>query len=191
MHSGSCFLFQVLSLEVIGRIIPQWIFTVFRALCQSETYLSSETAKPVQETQITEVLSQWLIMTCFSLAMSWIFKTYFSCALGLLYLFHSLQIFQELLCLGQEYFIFSRCVILLWFCSVKQKHLYEFEASWTSCPSINEKQVERNYPVPLSLNNWKQILPQINFWNGLTEMKNMSELLDLLSEDVLLKDSIE
>lgn len=131
MHSGSCFMFQVLSLEVIGRIIPLWIFTAFRACCQSESYFSSETAKSVQETQITEVLSQWLIMTCFRLAMSWVFKAYFSCALGLLCLFHSLQIFQEPLCLDQELFIFSRYVILLWFCSVEQRHLYEFEASWT------------------------------------------------------------
>ena len=41
-----------------GRIIPLWIFTAFRACCQSESYFSSETAKSVQETQITEVLSQ-------------------------------------------------------------------------------------------------------------------------------------
>lgn len=133
VHSSSCFLFHILSPEVIGRIIPLWIFTAFRACCQRESYLGSETAKAVQKAQIPGVLSQWLIMTWFRLAMGWIFKAHFLCVLGLLCLLHPLQIFQQTHCfLGQEWFSFPRHAILLWFYSYEQKHLYQFEASCSS-----------------------------------------------------------
>lgn len=64
-HSSFCFLFHVMWAEVIGKIIPLWIVTAFRACCQRESYLSSETAKPVQKAQIPWVLSRGLIRTWF------------------------------------------------------------------------------------------------------------------------------
>lgn len=74
VHSSFCFLCHVLWPEVIGRIILLWIFTAFRAWSPRESYLCSQTAKLVQEAQIPGVLSQWLIMTWFMLAVCWVLK---------------------------------------------------------------------------------------------------------------------
>lgn len=78
VHSGSCSLFHVLGPEVIGGIIPLWLFAAFRACCQRESYLSSKAAKSVQEAPVPGVLSQRLIITWLMLAVGWVFKAHFS-----------------------------------------------------------------------------------------------------------------
>lgn len=100
VHSSSCFLFHVLWPEVFGRIIPLWIFTAFRACCQRESSLSSETAKPVQEAQIPRVLSQWLIMTWLRLAVGWIVIALLMCTKFAVSTSSSLDFSTALLLLG-------------------------------------------------------------------------------------------